>query len=279
MVSFVDKSDKKLIEFGAGHHQDYMSAQPYPHIVFDDFFNREMLDTVLAQTPSLMRADGEVIRFSNRNEEKLASKGEQQFGETTKQFIRFLNSEPFLNFLENLTGITQLLPDPHFEGGGHHEILPGGFLKIHADFNRHGGTGLDRRLNVLVYLNKDWDESWGGHFELWDREMTHAVKKVLPIFNRMVVFSTTSITYHGHPEPLRCPTGRSRKSLALYYYTNGRPEEELRDSGKYHSTLFQARPNTSDASRLEAMRDRTKKVVKAVTPPVLMDLANLLRRR
>ncbi|NEN95926.1 MAG: 2OG-Fe(II) oxygenase, partial [Moorea sp. SIO3I7] len=130
---------------------------------------------------------------------------------------------------------------PHFVGGGLHQIEKGGYLKIHADFNRHTKLRLDRRLNLLIYLNKDWQEDYGGHFEMWDTEMTQSQKKILPVFNRCVIFSTTDFSYHGHPEPLTCPEGRTRKSLALYYYSNGRPAEELSKSGD-HSTLFKARP-------------------------------------
>src|SRR5581483_6543461 len=115
-----------------------------------------------------------------------------------------------------------LIPDPYFTGGGLHQIERGGYLKIHADFDRHEKLGLQRRLNVLVYLNRDWDESYGGALELWDRAMTHPVVRVLPVFNRCVVFSTTDQSYHGHPEPLTCPPDRRRRSLALYYYTAAR---------------------------------------------------------
>ncbi|MCB9262381.1 MAG: 2OG-Fe(II) oxygenase [Flavobacteriales bacterium] len=152
--------------------------------------------------------------------------------------MHFLNSEPFLNFLSELTGIENLMGDPYFEGGGCHQIKPGGYLKVHADFNKHKLTNLDRRLNVLVYLNQDWKEEYGGHFELWNTEMTKCEKKLLPLFNRMAMFSTTDFSYHGHPDPLKCPEGRSRKSLALYYYTNGRPAEEINFGLEDHTTIF-----------------------------------------
>ncbi|MFM7844684.1 MAG: 2OG-Fe(II) oxygenase [Planctomycetota bacterium] len=184
ILNFVKQTDEQLAELGLSLHEQYMNAEPYPHIVVDDFFCPDAMDEILAQTPSLAKAREGVEKMSNRNEQKYATVGERQFGETTKQFARFLNSEPFLRFLEGLTGINNLLPDPHFEGGGHHEILPGGFLKIHADFGKNTRTGLDRRLNALVYLNKDWKEEYGGHFELWDVEMKGCVKKVLPLFNR-----------------------------------------------------------------------------------------------
>jgi Rps23 Pro-64 3,4-dihydroxylase Tpa1-like proline 4-hydroxylase len=93
---------------------------------------------------------------------------------------------------------------------------------VHADFNRHEKLNLDRRLNLLLYLNRDWKEEYGGHLQLWTRDMGRCVVKVLPVFNRCVVFSTTDFSYHGHPDPLTCPPGRTRKSIAMYYYTNGR---------------------------------------------------------
>ncbi len=278
ILKFVKQTDEQLAELGLSLHEQYMAAQPYPHIVVDNFFCPDAMDEILSQTPSLAKAREGVEKMSNRNEEKYATKGESQFGETTKQFARFLNAEPFLRFLEGLTGINNLLPDPHFEGGGHHEILPGGFLKIHADFGKNTRTGLDRRLNALVYLNKDWKEEYGGHFELWDVEMKGCVKKVLPLFNRLVVFSTTSFTYHGHPEPLRCPPDRSRRSIALYYYTNGRPESEVVAGGS-HSTLFKARPDSADDGAAARLKDATKKVIKAVTPPIVIDVANRILGR
>lgn len=152
--------------------------------------------------------------------------------------MHLLNSLPFLQFLEQLTSIPNLIPDPNFIGGGFHEIKPGGFLKMHVDLNKHYGNQLDRRLNVLVYLNENLDDSYGDHFELWNADVTKCVKRVLPLFNRMVVFLTMPGSYHGHPNPLTCPPDRSRRSLALYYYTNGRPDEEVSEA---NSTLWKTR--------------------------------------
>jgi hypothetical protein len=171
-----------------------------------------------------------------------------------------------LEFLQELTGINEtLLPDPYLIGGGYHEIKPGGLLKVHADFNKHEMTMLDRRINLLVYLNKDWAESYGGHFELWDKKMTRAYKKVLPVFNRIAIFSTTDFSYHGHPDALNCPPDRSRKSIALYYYSNGRPKSELSD--KAHSTLFVNRAGISDDTLKEPVT--LKDVVREITPPII----------
>jgi len=214
----------------------YKSARPFPHIVADNFFDPAMLDQVLEEFP----APGEIAwkGFENKYEIKLFSSKDSTFGPMTRLLMYHLNSISFLNFLSRVTGIENLIPDPTFDGGGMHQIVRGGRLGIHADFNRHKKYGLDRRLNALVYLNKNWQEDYGGHLELWNREMTHREQRILPVFNRMVVFSTTDFTYHGHPDPLQCPSDMTRKSLALYYYTNGRPAHEI--SGR-HSTLFKAR--------------------------------------
>ncbi|WP_162625617.1 2OG-Fe(II) oxygenase, partial [Mycolicibacterium llatzerense] len=146
----------------------------------------------------------------------------------------------------------------------------GGFLKVHADFNRHHRLNLDRRLNGLLYLNKDWEESWGGHIQLWDRDMQHCVQKSLPIFNRFLLFATTDFSYHGHPDPLTCPPHRARRSMALYYYTNGRPDEER--SSSEHSTLFRARPG-------ESLNSTLKQKLKRWVPPAAIEGVQKFRNR
>jgi Rps23 Pro-64 3,4-dihydroxylase Tpa1-like proline 4-hydroxylase len=249
---------KELHQLAEQKKQEYKSAFPYPHICLDGLFKPEILHSILKEFPDL--AALKQIQFDNPYEKKLATSGEYIFGNELRLFMHILNSQPFLEFLEKLTGIDNLIPDPDFLGGGCHEIKPGGYLKIHADFNKHQRTGLDRRLNVLVYLNENWQESYGGHFELWDKQMQKAEKKILPLFNRMVVFSTTSDSFHGHPEPLNCPPDRSRRSLALYYYTNGRPESEYYKNDRVHSTLFRARPGSKDAEGIQMRAINSEKI-------------------
>ena len=124
-----------------------------------------------------------------------------------------------------------------------HEIKSGGLLKVHTDFSKHPTNNFDRRVNVLIYLNSDWKEEYGGHIEFWDSKMKMAVNKILPIFNRVVIFSTTDYSNHGHPEPLSCPVNLSRKSLALYYFSNGRPKNEIGLSNTNVGTIFKNREN------------------------------------
>jgi hypothetical protein len=263
-MKFIDLSVSDLHNLGHQKREEYLAGNPFPNIYFDNFFNAEKLSEILDEFPDLSK--GADFNFNDPNQIKLASKGEYRFGEKTKEFMHFLNSQPFLEFLTALTGIEALIPDPYFDGGGAHQIMPGGLLKVHADFNKNKLTNLDRRLNILVYMNKDWDEAWGGHFELWDKEMKGAVKKILPVFNRMALFTTTSDSYHGHPDPLKCPPGRSRKSLALYYFTNGRPAEEITDA---HSTLFKKRP--TDKANFSF-----KNIIKQITPPIIYNAGKKL---
>ena len=165
-----------------------------------------------------------------------------------------------MHFIQLLTGINEtLLGDPYFVGGGLHQIKRGGCLKIHADFNKHELTGLDRRVNILIYLNKNWKNDYGGHLELWDRDMKLCVKRILPEFNTVVIFNTTNYTYHGHPDSLNCPEGMSRKSLALYYFSNGRPQTEINPDLPVHGTIFRERAgNINDESEFSKNRMRSR---------------------
>ena len=260
-----------LARLGQQQHQSYVRADPFPHAVLDGLVPERVCDRVLEEFPRSNR--NQWIRFHDHTGKKLASRVESQLGPFTRHVIAQFNSAGFLEFLEKMTGIDGLIPDPHLFGGGLHQIQRGGFLKIHADFNRHERLHLDRRLNLLLFLNRDWDEAYGGQLELWDREMAHCVKRVLPVCNRAVVFSTTSTAYHGHPNPLTCPEGRYRRSMALYYYTSGRPAEEIREA---HTTLYQERPGEtvvlSPGARLRA-------VVKRFVPSIIIDAARALRGR
>ena len=255
------------------YSQAYGEAKPFPHIVIDNFLPESVLNTILEEFPK----PGEINwrKFDAATEKKLASSSELQMGEATRLLLYQLNSSTFINFIERLTGIDGIIPDPHFVGGGLHQTERGGYLKIHADFNHHKRLHLDRRLNLLIYLNKNWQEEYGGHFEMWDRDMTQCQKKVLPVFNRCVVFSTTDFSYHGLPDPLTCPEGWTRKSLALYYYSNGRPPEEIFDK---HSTIFKVRTEGGVIKNKAPMMTGYK-VLKKLIPPILIDLKNFLIKK
>jgi Rps23 Pro-64 3,4-dihydroxylase Tpa1-like proline 4-hydroxylase len=212
----------------------YQSAEPFPHIVIDGLFDNAVLGRILDEFPAPEAMNW--ARFDNAEEKKLGYYYEtSRISSVIREFLDAMNSFEMLLFLESLTGIYGLIPDPYFGGGGLHQVEAGGFLKVHVDFNVHPKLKLDRRLNLLLYLNKDWQDEYGGHLELWDSTMKTCKKKILPIFNRTVVFSTTDSSFHGHPHPLTPPTGRTRKSVSLYYYSAGRPPAE---SSPPHDTIF-----------------------------------------
>ncbi len=256
-------SYERLDEIAKSRAAAYASAQPYPHIVIDRLFDDWVLETILSEFPSPREKNW--IVHDIPQEIKLQSKSERDIPLFTRHFLYVLNSNSFLKFLEKLTGIENLVGDPQFEGGGLHQIVSGGKLAIHADFNKHTCFGLDRRLNMLIYLNKNWKEEYRGHFELWDRNMRGMVRKVAPVFNRVVVFTTSEYSYHGHPDPLSCPPEVTRKSLALYYYTNGGVRDK-QSSGR-HSTLFQARPG-------ERFKINVRQIARDLMPPLLWRMAS-----
>ncbi len=187
----------------------------------------------------------------------------------TRAFIEELNSASFVSTLEDLTGIRDLIPDPYLEGGGIHQIGAGGFLKVHTDFNWHRKLQLHRRVNLLIYLNEEWESEWKGNLELWDEEMRQCHVSVPPLFNHIVIFTTTDRSYHGHPDPLECPPGIMRKSIAMYYYSKERPTDEIK-FGRSELTNYRARPTErfSKKYRLHQMLIRhplIRKIIKRVT--------------
>ncbi|HSC75794.1 MAG TPA: 2OG-Fe(II) oxygenase [Pseudomonadales bacterium] len=220
----------------------YQQAQPFPHIVLDEFLKPSLVQEILTKFPQLKEKPGQTSDVAKTDNGKFPQPNKRWLSNQAgvdhliRQLYWELNSAPFLVFLEKLTGITNLIPDPHMAGGGTHETLRDGLLMIHADFNKHPNFQLDRRLNILVYLNPGWQEEWGGDLELWARDMSQCEKRISPIGGRCVIFSTTRDSFHGHPHPLNCPQEHSRKSIALYYYTNGRPEGE---DATPHKTLWQ----------------------------------------
>jgi Rps23 Pro-64 3,4-dihydroxylase Tpa1-like proline 4-hydroxylase len=248
--------------------EEYKNNKPFPHIYFDDFLPLEAAEAALRDFPEPKQLAWN--EFNSPTERKLAFDVVEKLPPTVRDVLYFLNSRPMLHFLEVLTGIDNVIPDPYYAGGGLHQIKRGGNLEVHADFNYHAKLKLDRRINVLIYMNKDWKEEYGGHFELWNRDMTRAEQKILPLFNRCAIFSTTSYSFHGHPTPLACPPDRTRKSIATYYYSNGRPEEEISES---HSTLFQQRPGTE-----RPIQNGVKKVLRAITPPIIVDAIKRVRK-
>ncbi len=253
---------------GAAKAEAYQSAEPYHHGCIDNFLPEEVLNKVLQDLETLPEAEE---GYSRAQENLKFSYIPERLPHYTKNLFYAFNSRPFILFLEQMTGIKGLIPDPYFMGAGIHKTLNGGHLDIHADFNLHGPMQVERRLNVLIYLNHDWKEEYGGCFEVWDKAMTQKMASFVPTYNRMVCFSTGSDTFHGNPEPVNHPNGEARQSIALYYYT-----ATWDATRKEHTTLFKPRPGSKDqADRLVARRA----LMQDILPPIVYrKLAGPLRR-
>jgi len=249
----------------------YATAVPFPHVVIEGLFPQAIVDQLAAGFPEV--TSGAWLQRDDPRERKFSLDRETDLPEIARQVINECNSQVFLEFLTNVTGIEGLIPDPYLLGGGLHQIAPGGLLGVHADFNFHTTMLVDRRLNMILYLNKDWQEGWGGGLELWDRNMSHAVKVIEPTAGRCVIFSTTDFSYHGHPDPLACPADRSRRSLALYYYSNGRPPGEVDPTR--NNTRFAPRPGEAWRRPAADWRSRARRWV----PPAVAEGVTRVRRR
>jgi Rps23 Pro-64 3,4-dihydroxylase Tpa1-like proline 4-hydroxylase len=247
----------------------YQNNSPFPHIVIDDFLPPDILEMCLAQFPSQL--SGEDVQF-NRDQERYKS---QFHPDTLAPPLRALfysfNSKPFIRVLENISGIKGLIPDPYFLGAGFHEIGQGGHLSVHVDFNHHKPMNLERRINLLIYLNKDWRPEYGGQLELWNTDMTERKQSIVPMFNRCAMFSTTETSYHGNPEPINHPLGVTRKSIALYYYTS-----TWTGAKREHTTQFKVRHGTADKTDLIV---KNRELLVDLMPPIVLRNARLLRQR
>lgn len=226
----------------------YRAAQPFPHIVLDGVLQAAVFDKAAAEFPGI--SDEFWKGYLHVNETKYSNTQPDSWGPTLHDIAQEFCSPHFVAYLEKLTGIPDLMPDWSMDGGGLHQTLRGGHLNIHADFTtHHTQKNWARRVNILLYLNREWQQDWGGQLELWDAEMTACQDKVMPAGNRMLVFTTNFDSFHGHPDPLTCPEGVARRSMALYYFT----EEE---NAVRRSTNYQARPEESRARKVAIWADR-----------------------
>ncbi|MGI4878248.1 MAG: 2OG-Fe(II) oxygenase [Janthinobacterium lividum] len=240
----------QCIAAGEALHDRYVAAEPYPHIVIDDFIDADVLRALAAEWPST----GSDKKYYDRAQERLKYEWQPHEVHTPalRSFLAEMNAEPMVRFIEALTGIPKLIADPYYAGAGLHETKHGGHLGVHADFNVHKGMNLLRRINLLIYLNDDWPPAYRGELELWSKDMTERRQTIAPLLGRAVVFNTELDSFHGQPDALACPPDRSRRSIALYYYTA--PEEGLANVPR-RTTVFKPRPNTTDLpDRKVAMR-------------------------
>jgi Rps23 Pro-64 3,4-dihydroxylase Tpa1-like proline 4-hydroxylase len=213
--------------------------EPFKHVVIDNFFPADLADLCYSSFPDLA---SNIWDHSNdpEIEVKYRTKWQSEFDipEGLSPAVRIMNSSVFLKAMAERLGIPKLIPDPYYSGGGLNVTVRGGLLDVHVDGNYHDATGLNRRINAIVYLNPGWQEGWGGEFGLYDQNGEECIKALAPLFNRLVVFDTHDYSFHGLPNPLNFPTGHDRKSIILYYYTKEpRPASQIQVQDP-HSALW-----------------------------------------
>lgn len=228
----------------------FAAAAPFPHAVLPALLRPGIAEAAEDAFPPA----GAPLwtHYRHVNERKQGSPRREAYPAAVAQVVRALQAPEFVDWLSQLTGIPGLFADPELEGAGMHLSQRGGFLNVHTDFQRHHHHPRWRRtVNLILFLNRDWDPSWGGAIELWPATMEACAVAVPPVSNTAVIFRSDGRSFHGHPTPLDCPPDRSRRSLALYYYT-------LLDGTLDHEySRFAPRPEDSRAKRLGMRVDNT----------------------
>lgn len=215
-------------------------VKPFPYFCIDNFLDEEYANEIYDSFPSYEDSKAVGQEFSAVNEKyKIQVTDSTKFPPALLKLHQLLASPEFVSAVSKMTGIPNLLPDPELIGGGIHETNSGGRLDVHVDFNFIEKNQWYRRVNILIYFNKDWETEYGGYLDLWDKDVKKCVGAFAPIFNRACGFVTSEISYHG-VTPVHCPPGIARKSFAVYYYTKEAPSAW---NGVKHSTVFKARPD------------------------------------
>lgn len=204
----------------------YRDAQPHPHAVLDGLFGDDVARALAAAFPGPSDARWKTVDYPEQKRlGHLQRHGFTDVPPALRHALNELNGQAFLDALEALTGVEGLIGDAHFKGAGLHLTPPGGFLEVHADFDRDGRRALQRVLTAIYFLTPDWDEAWGGHLELWSPDAKACVSRIAPKLDRLVVMAHGDTNWHGHPSPLACPPHRFRASIAAYFYVvSPRPE-------------------------------------------------------
>ena len=236
--------------------ESFSQAKPFRHIVLDDIFPDAMLGQVLNEVPEVNREN--FVEHHDDHQTKFGLRSAIALKDHGAQLVAFLHSASFLYLLSEITGIWGLLPDPYLEGGGYAIIPPGGKFDVHLDRKTDYATGLRRRLAYITYLNKDWKPEYGGQLELWNAAGTKCEASVVPVFNRTIIFEVADGNYHGHPNPIAAPDGRSRKSFAVYYHTVG----EGKGAIDRRSSIFAPPQNVTAKQKL-------RRLMMDMTPPLV----------
>lgn len=234
--------------------QEFNAGKPFRHVKIDGFLDEDLAERLCKHFPK----KEELSRhYRGLNENKSEGADFLQFDPAFTELRKMLNSDEFRLILKQITGIDGMFSTEDAFGSGVHQGENGSFLDVHIDFNIHHKRKVHRRINLLIFLNKDWQETYGGALELWNEDVSKMEQAYLPLFNRCVIFETNDTSYHGYSR-ISVPEGISRKSFYTYYYT---PLNEY--AGKYHDTVFKARPQEGLAKKVKTnIKERLKNTVK-----------------
>ena len=229
----------------------FKKAEPFPHLVIDNFLNEKdakIISDVFPSDNSInwnIHGSGPNADRKNFRGIKLQCSDENEFPDEIKRLMNEFNSQGFLYFLQKLTDVEYIFGDPYYNGCGLHSTGRGGRLMIHADVNRYPYPSLaDQYLNCILYVSENWQGHWGGELELWDKRVKKCVRKIEPKFNRLVIFKTDRDSFHGHPIPIECPDEARRNSLATYFYIPTISKDQLRNDQT--QTVLWQRTNKHD---------------------------------
>src|SRR5690349_4423947 len=234
-------SDAVLLDVDR-HCDAFLHADPFKHVAIENFFEPAFAERLLADFPSFNPhlAKNEVGLAGG----KAVNTNIREISPTYQELYELIASQPFLDFVGRLSGIPDLILDPKMYGGGTHDNLHGQELDPHVDFNYDEARQLHRRLNLIVYLNKEWRSEWGGALEIHSnprKPFENRISSYDPLFNRCVMFETNEYSWHGFPK-IHLPEDKrhlSRKSISIYLYTRERPPEEV---APLHATFYVQRP-------------------------------------
>jgi hypothetical protein len=233
-------NDKKYTELALKNHKKYIKNKPFPHIYFDNFLPKNVALAISKEYPKINERNKNWKVHKNKNVIRYFLEDSSRYKEKMQIFSMILNSRRFILFLETLTGIKSIISDPFFMGGGAMTTGSGGFLKVHADFNFHHKLKCWRRINTLFYLTPNWNKKWGGNLELWDKNNKKKITEIEPLFNRIVIFNTTSKSFHGQPIPISTPKNIFRNVFSAFYYSY---EKDQETSSEPHFTKYSIENN------------------------------------
>jgi len=236
------------INDGASLYEKFNTAQPFKHIIINDFLKKEYIDEIHDLFPTNFE---EWHKYYNPIEVKYANDDIDSLPKQIKDLFYLLSSKKIINVISKMTGINDLEYDPYLHGAGLHAHPRYGRLNMHLDYEKHPITSKERRLNIILYLNKEWDQSWNGQTELWDKDMKECCVKSPIKYNTAIIFQTNDYSWHGVPEIILCPEGTHRKSFAYYYVS---PMRTIKNDNEYRmKAKFIKRPCDEYDPRMEKL--------------------------